>query len=970
MDWIDALNRFAEPWSRYMGRSLIEVSLVLAVVLILWLGIRHKAPAQLGYGLFLLVLLKFVSPFQFTVPHEWVEWSMQSPIPAAIPWISPARAGNSPGVEGDPIRGQIPSVSNENQGSLFSSTTGISHSLTDKREAGDSSLTAASYWMVAWAGVVMAALVWFVVMQIKTRKVFQDSVELRPGTLPVDLKQLKQCLRMRKSVQLFMNPAVPMPVLWGLFRPRIILPCDITQTFSSAQIRWILLHELAHIRRNDLLVLGWQRFMQIVFFFHPAVWIANRFINLLREFACDDMALAAYNGSRKECGEGLLALIQRTNIQPAYALFPLRIAGDIIQIRRRMMRILDTQRNLQAGLSVGAMLFLLGAALLVLPTVRAGEKLDSPQTTETKVENKTNAFEIIQKESESVLTLRRLDFHEGDGWGTGIPSFDGQYYPYVGDTGDLFVRNARTGEMRQLTHKSTWEESGEFAMTPCISHDNKQIAYAWYIDERNVFELRIIDTDGSNLRILDGADLPKSPSRRSDGYQSLSEFSPDGTKIKAHYYTQNDGYQTVIVSVKDGTKLVLKTKGEVVRSAYSPDGIYIAYDFWQSSDASKRDISILDVAKNQEIPLIQHPANDQLLGWSPDGEWIFFISDRMNSQDAYVSRVKDGKAIGVPRMIKNQIGDIMPLGFTKDGSFYFANNRPLPNSAIFFGKMDWEKKNFIESAGLLGFTVIPKWSCTVWIPKGSSLCWIADSKIYIQNLGNGEKKEIPISLKRMYCLRCTQDEKTIFVSNYDENDDTHSVHQIDVNSGAASIFVHDANRYYMGNEISPDDKSIYTLCYDKTMKQKKFLQIDIESKQVKELYSNPLIYWESFALSPDGKQLVFSLIDRGSDTACVSIYEIDSGEYRELVKRLNSKPFRMVDWTPDGQSVYFLEEGKRKSTLWKVSARGGDSQKVWEPEMNISYLRLHPDGQQIGYEPAKSSNIGELWVMEIFLPKE
>ena len=80
------------------------------------------------------------------------------------------------------------------------------------------------------------------------------------------------------------------------------------------------LHELVHIRRGDTWVLLFQRLMQIVFFFHPAVWVANRAAAIFREFACDDASLALTGIDRRDCGAGFLAIAERacrTRTSPA-----------------------------------------------------------------------------------------------------------------------------------------------------------------------------------------------------------------------------------------------------------------------------------------------------------------------------------------------------------------------------------------------------------------------------------------------------------------------------------------------------------------------------------------------------------------------------------------------------------------------------------------------------------------------------
>ena len=99
------------------------------------------------------------------------------------------------------------------------------------------------------------------------------------------------------------DDAIAAPAVWGIARPTIILPRGIAVVLTAEQLRWVLLHELAHVRRRDLIVLTLQRFAAILHFFNPAIWIANRIIHQLREYACDDLALVAEPAPRRSSPE-------------------------------------------------------------------------------------------------------------------------------------------------------------------------------------------------------------------------------------------------------------------------------------------------------------------------------------------------------------------------------------------------------------------------------------------------------------------------------------------------------------------------------------------------------------------------------------------------------------------------------------------------------------------------------------------
>ena len=57
--------------------------------------------------------------------------------------------------------------------------------------------------------------------------------------------------------------------------PTVVIPPDLDESLTPKQLTWVLLHELAHIRRGDLWVVVVQRLVQAVFFFNPAVHLAN-----------------------------------------------------------------------------------------------------------------------------------------------------------------------------------------------------------------------------------------------------------------------------------------------------------------------------------------------------------------------------------------------------------------------------------------------------------------------------------------------------------------------------------------------------------------------------------------------------------------------------------------------------------------------------------------------------------------------
>ncbi len=246
----------------------------------------------------------------------------------------------------------------------------------------------------------------------------------------------------------------------------------------------------------------------------------------------------------------------------------------------------------------------------------------------------------------------------------GSVSPDGRYLSYADSTtGDLALRDLATGKMRRLTNKT---ESSESAFFSAVSPDGKEVAYNWFKDDSS--ELRLVGLDGSTPRILF--------SNKEAGGTLPMDWSPDGKYVLSTVIKTGNQFQSQIalISVADGSVRVLKTFDWSVpgKMRFSPDGRYIAYDYPPRQESDNRDIFLLAADGSREIPLVEHPAEDELLGWTPDGNHILFTSDRSGSMGAWILRMADGKAQGPPELVKQDIGPAQPIGFTRTGSYYYG----------------------------------------------------------------------------------------------------------------------------------------------------------------------------------------------------------------------------------------------------------------------------------------------------------
>ncbi|MBW1903375.1 MAG: serine/threonine-protein kinase, partial [Deltaproteobacteria bacterium] len=222
---------------------------------------------------------------------------------------------------------------------------------------------------------------------------------------------------------------------------------------------------------------------------------------------------------------------------------------------------------------------------------------------------------------------------------------DGRYLSYVDWTaGNLAVRDLITETSWLLTKNTSWDTLEGWAYTSVISPDGQQIAYSWYKEKGvDFYDLRIIDLDGSNMRVL--------YHDASIFYIQPYDWSPDGKDILAYFQEADKSLvdektgelfskrYLVLVSVADGSVRILKTWYEPrgpKRAVFSPDGRYVACDFEQEDDLTHFDISMIELDGGREIAMIEHPADDRLFGWAPDGRRVLFASDRTSERSLWL----------------------------------------------------------------------------------------------------------------------------------------------------------------------------------------------------------------------------------------------------------------------------------------------------------------------------------------------
>ena len=240
--------------------------------------------------------------------------------------------------------------------------------------------------LMAWAAVAALLFGWLALGALKVRRIVRDGRALTGNDWLMPMYDVADRLDLPHAPRLVMSDAVEMPFACGVLRPTIVLPPG-AESWSVERRRVVLFHELAHVRRRDLLGHTVGRITCALYWFHPLVWSAAKRLRAESERACDDLVLACGGARASDYATHLLDIVTGVRRQgaPATAL-PM---ADRKEFEGRMLAILDAtakrttpSRLQQVGVTLGFGALALSTAA-VAPTAQRATIVEHPYAAST-----------------------------------------------------------------------------------------------------------------------------------------------------------------------------------------------------------------------------------------------------------------------------------------------------------------------------------------------------------------------------------------------------------------------------------------------------------------------------------------------------------------------------------------------------------------------------------------------------------
>lgn len=297
--------------------NLVEITLSVAAVIVVLLLLSpllgRKYTAKWRYYIWLVLALRLLVPFNFSLPGAPIRLEPRQQISTAAPESyapqAPSKAPQDPAPVPPPI------------------------------QEADADIKLAHVLCAVWALGAAVFLAWQAVGYCRFARFVRRWES--PAQIPDMLHQLCLELQIRADVRLAICPKLQSPMMTGLMHPVILLPHE---NYSTESLYFVLRHELTHLKRCDL----WYKLLLMaanaVHWFNPLVYLMVREANKDVEFSCDDAVVAGMSAeNRGKYGDTILSAVRAG--QRGASAFSTYFYGGKGTVKKRLANLFDSSKK-------------------------------------------------------------------------------------------------------------------------------------------------------------------------------------------------------------------------------------------------------------------------------------------------------------------------------------------------------------------------------------------------------------------------------------------------------------------------------------------------------------------------------------------------------------------------------------------------------------------------------------------------
>lgn len=281
----------------------LTTSVVIMVLIVLGSLINKRYVAKLKYGLWIVISLRLLVPFNYKLPDV----PLQITIPTEVGSVEMSEL-----FETSPTFSEVQPVEPQIVASLPAEpqTATLLSSQVDAQGESESSLTLLQALAYLWAAVASCLFIWHLIGYFcYRRRIKRWGSAAKNSLLSGQLHELCRELGVRRKIPILISKRADSPMIMGFWRPILVLP---EEEHTREESYYILKHELIHYKRRDILVKFMLLLARDIHWFNPLVYLMHREAVVDMEIACDEAVVRGSSFAQREAySETLMSNLHR-----------------------------------------------------------------------------------------------------------------------------------------------------------------------------------------------------------------------------------------------------------------------------------------------------------------------------------------------------------------------------------------------------------------------------------------------------------------------------------------------------------------------------------------------------------------------------------------------------------------------------------------------------------------------------------
>lgn len=297
----------------------IFISIIIGILLLAKRLLKNSLTSRMQYNLWYLLLSLLAVPFIPVQPIRFLQ---------IFAWF-----GNFKNASSSPIGDMINATAPTNQSVTANWMNDFSISVS-RRTPSTIGLILFILWCIGT----------FIMILLITKSMLRFH-NMKNSALPLQNPAVRtlyyECLdemHIKKPIPIYSTAFLKSPIIAGLLKPCIYMPIHLISDYNANDIKYMLMHELAHYKHKDALANYFMNIIGILYWFHPLVWYSLKEMKNDREVACDTSVLKLLDeGDYEDYGNTLINFAEKVSLTP----FPFStgISGNMKQMQKRILNI-------------------------------------------------------------------------------------------------------------------------------------------------------------------------------------------------------------------------------------------------------------------------------------------------------------------------------------------------------------------------------------------------------------------------------------------------------------------------------------------------------------------------------------------------------------------------------------------------------------------------------------------------------